>query len=78
MEVAFRSLSSIYVISEQTDLSELFSFINDNELIDRLYRRYVRREEAEDTLSLLKAKSLDDKNMRLHKILVEKFEKETC
>ena len=76
MEVAFRSLSSIYVISEQTDLSELFSFINDNELIDRLYRRYVRREEAEDTLSLLKAKSLDDKNMRLHKILVEKFEKE--
>ena len=75
MEIAFHSLSSINIIGEQKKLFDLFQLINDSDLIDRLFRRYVKRESNKETLNILKTK-LSSYNSELLKLLVSKFENE--
>ena len=72
MNVAIRSECLINEIAESHVLFELFTAINDNPLIDRLYRRYVRREDNEKTLMLLHSKVGIIHNEPL-KNLLEKF-----
>ena len=61
MDIAVRSFNTINWLGSPNELFELFKLINDGLLIDRLYRRYVRRTETEQTLKLLddKANSIE-------------------
>lgn len=72
MEIAVCSFNTLNVISSSEKLFILFNTINDCQLIDRLYRRYVKREDNEKTLAMLISKSKIVKNNLLNE-LVEKL-----
>lgn len=74
MEIALCSFNTLNVLSSSEKLSILFNTINDCQLIDRLYRRYVKHEDNEKTLALLISKSKIVKNNLLNE-LVKKFER---
>ena len=57
MEIAVRSYTSVDAFAVRQDTISLFKRINDNPLIDRLYRRYVRREDNVQTLDVLREKA---------------------
>jgi len=57
MEIGLRSICSYSIIAESDKMFELFKLINDNSLIDRLYKRYVNRRENIQTLNLIESKS---------------------
>ena len=56
MEIALRSFGRIDIVGSCQELFKLFVLINDTPLIDRLYRRYVKREDGLITLNQLKEK----------------------
>ena len=72
MEIAVRSFGCFNIIDESVDVFELFQLINNDPLIDRLYRRYVRREDNFATLDLLMARAKGLNNSLLEQ-LVEKL-----
>lgn len=74
MEVALYSSGNINIIAESSVVFDLFQLINDNTLIDRLYKRYVRPEDNNKTLNILESKAKIIHNNLLEK-LIEKFAK---
>lgn len=56
MEIALYSAGNINIIAESHAVFNLFKKINDNLLIDRLYRRYVKRIDNIATVEILKEK----------------------
>jgi hypothetical protein len=52
MEIALGSLD-IFSLGKSGDYNRLFLKIVDNKLIDRLYRRYVKREDVSNTRNML-------------------------
>ena len=75
MEIALHSFCSYNVIEHYEPLFDLFKIINDNILIDRLYKRYVKRIQNTETLKILEAKLEVTSHPLLIK-LVEKFKDE--
>lgn len=63
MDVAVRSESTVRAFAEVGVVFDLFQLINKTPLIDRLYRRYVRREDNFQTLKDLEniLKNTDNK-----------------
>ena len=57
MNVAVRSFNTLFLVGDIAEVSDLFKLINDNLVIDRLYRRYIRREDNEKTLTILTSKT---------------------
>lgn len=74
MKIGLYSSGNINIIAGVSDVFELFQLINDDPLIDRLYKRYVRHEDNIKTLNVLESKA---KSIQKHllKELVEKFKK---
>ena len=68
MDIAVRSFNTISLLGSSNELFELFELINDNLLIDRLYKRYVRRTDTEQTLKLLDDKANSVKSNLLNKL----------
>ena len=74
MEIAVYSFGRFDILTDADIVFDLFQQINDDLFIDRLYRRYVRREDNARTLELLMDRSKKIQNNLLDQ-LVEKFEK---
>ena len=72
MKIAFRSAFSISELGEQKEYYELFKKNKKNQLIDRLFRCYVQREDAQATLKVLEGlKDVSDSE----KLLISKLKK---
>lgn len=72
MNIAVRSFNTLNIVSSSEKLFTLFDVVNDTPLIDRLYRRYVKHEDNEQTLALLISKAQMVKNSLLNEF-VEKL-----
>ena len=53
MKIAVRTAFGITTLGDSKEYYELFQRVKDNELLDRLFRKYVRREDANKTAEAL-------------------------
>ena len=73
MQIAIHSCD-LFIIGENTDWYCYYKKISDNNLLDRLFRKYVRQSDVESTKMALLQMKLSDRYKKMYNRLIEAFD----